>query len=731
MNIIRIALPLPLMHLFDYLAREDEPMPSIGARLKVPCGNRVVVGIVVGYAKESSIPKAKLKLVGKVIDREPLFPPALWEVLCWAADYYHCPLGEVLQQALPQQLRQGSSILQECQITWQATEIGKLTKPSDLANAPRQQEILSLLQQREISSETLIGQNGKRATLQALQAKGLVEICRRMAEFKRWQAAPLPHRALPQLNSEQSAALEAITPHLSGFGAWLLQGVTGSGKTEVYLRLLEQVLASGKQALVLVPEIGLTMQTASRLESRLGVPLALLHSAISENERLKIWRQAYAGEVALILGTRSALFAPLRQLGIIIVDEEHDPSYKQQSGWRYQARDLAVMLASKAGVPILLCSATPAVESLHNVTQGKYRRLLLTKRASSTNLVKQHILDIQGQRLQAGIAPQLLARLKEHLQAGNQVMLFLNRRGYAPAMLCHDCGWVAQCQRCEHYYTIHRQSEKICCHHCGGQRPIPNQCPQCSSTALIPVGLGTERVEEELRNLLPDVSIARIDRDSTRRKGSLDEHLDNIQQGHTQLFIGTQMLAKGHHFPNVTLVALLNVDGALFSADFRATERFAQLYTQVSGRAGREEKAGEVVLQTHHPEHPVLQTLLTNGYQQFAEQTIEERQLAELPPHTHHTHLNAEDLDNQQAEKFLLALRALLHNRFPQNDRNWILGPTPAIQSKRAGHFRWQLLLRHPSRHQLQQMVKLAREAASSHPMSRKIRWSLDVDPIE
>jgi len=461
------------------------------------------------------------------------------------------------------------------------------------------------------------------------------------------------------------------------------------------------------------------------------VPIDVLHSGLNEGERLAVWLRARQGETAIVIGTRSALFTPLARPGVIIIDEEHDSSYKQQEGWRYHARDLAVFRAREENIPIIMGSATPALETLHNAQSGKYRMLMLNKRAGNASTALQQLIDLKGVKVVGGLSPALIAKMRQHLNANNQVLLFLNRRGFSPALMCHDCGWIAECQRCDHYYTLHQQHRQLRCHHCDSQRPLPWQCPQCGSTHLVPVGLGTEQLEQNLSQLFPDVPLSRIDRDTTSRKGALEQHLADVHRGGARILIGTQMLAKGHHFPDVTLVSLLDVDGALFSADFRSAERFAQLYTQVAGRAGRAGKQGEVLLQTHHPDHPLLQTLLQHGYGSWAQQTLLERKAVFLPPFTSHALFRAEDNDNQQASAFLQQLRNLLEAS-PLNDVSlWVMGPVPALLAKRSGRYRWQLLLQHPSRAVLQRLLKSTLPLITTLPAARKVKWTLDVDPTE
>ncbi|PKH19131.1 primosomal protein N' [Enterobacterales bacterium CwR94] len=730
MTVIRIALAVPLMRCFDYLL-PDGMQVTVGARVNVPFGKREMTGIVVAIAVESEFSAEQLKPIIAVIDDASLFAPSLWRILNWAADYYQYPLGEVLFHALPVLLRQGRAAQQTSRWQWQATEQGQNTAVSEIKRAPKQQQALAVLQQHAVYRDALEQQQLTESPLQALREKGLAALCEQPHVPVDWRPSFSVKGERLRLNTEQATAVGAIRSEDDHYAAWLLAGITGSGKTEVYLSILENVLASGRQALILVPEIGLTPQTIARFRERFAAPVDVLHSALNDSERLAVWLRARAGETAIVIGTRSSLFTPFAHLGVIVIDEEHDSSYKQQEGWRYHARDLAVFRAREEDIPIVLGSATPALETLQNVQSGKYRQLTLTRRAGNARQATQLLVDLKGVQLQGGLSPALIKKIGQHLQADNQVLLFLNRRGYSPTLLCHECGWIAECQRCDRYYTLHQQSRQLRCHHCDSQRPIPHQCPQCGSTHMVPVGMGTEQLEEKLSALFPNVPLSRIDRDTTSRKGALEAQLAEVHRGGARLLIGTQMLAKGHHFPDVTLVSLLDVDGALFSADFRAAERFAQLYTQVAGRAGRAGKQGEVLLQTHHPEHPLLQTLLQKGYDAFATQALNERQQVLLPPYTSHVLFRAEDHDNQQAALFLQQLRALLMNSPLYDERLWIMGPVPALQAKRGGRFRWQLLLQHPSRAQLQRIVKTSHPQITALPQARKVKWTLDVDPTE
>lgn len=731
MPIAQVALQVPLARTFDYLIPEGMQV-TVGCRVQVAFGKqRQAVGIVMAVKEHSELPLENLKPVSVALDSETLFPQPLWRVMLWAAEYYHYPIGEVLFHALPVLLRQGKPAHHAPLWYWFATEQGKAVDLNSLKRAPKQQQALAALRHNIIWRHQAADLEINEAALQALKAKGLCELNSAAPASEDWRKTYSVAGERLTLNTEQATAVGAIHSDTERFSCWLLAGITGSGKTEVYLSVLENILAQGKQALILVPEIGLTPQTIARFRERFNTPVEVLHSALNDSERLNVWLKARNGEAAIVIGTRSALFTPFCNLGVIVIDEEHDSSYKQHEGWRYHARDLAVYRAWAEGIPVILGSATPALETLHNVQVGKYHELRLTKRAGNATPAAQYVIDLKGQVLKSGLSPALIKSIGKHLAADNQVILFLNRRGYAPALMCHDCGWIAECTRCDSYYTLHQGQRNLRCHHCDSQRAIPNQCPQCGSTHLIPVGMGTEQLEHSLQPLFPDVPISRVDRDTTSRKGALEQQLAEVHRGGARLLIGTQMLAKGHHFPDVTLVALLDVDGALFSGDFRAAERFAQLYVQVSGRAGRAGKKGEVLLQTHHPEHPLLQTLLTKGYDAFASETLNERKTVFLPPFTNHAMFRAEDQNNQQAALFLQQLRNLLEASPLRDEQLWIMGPVPSLQAKRSGRFRWQLLLQHPSRARLQKLISHTLLLINTLPEARKVKWMLDVDPIE
>jgi len=531
------------------------------------------------------------------------------------------------------------------------------------------------------------------------------------------------------LNTYQQQAINDFN-NAAGFQTFLLEGVTGSGKTEVYLQIIAKKIQANQQALILVPEIGLTPQTVARFAERFAVPIAVLHSGLNERERLQAWQQAKNGQAAIIIGTRSAIFAPLLNPGVIIIDEEHDLSFKQQSGFRYSARDLAIIRGQFENIPVILGSATPSLESLANVKRKRYQHLILPIRAGTAEQPTFRVIDIRNQYLEENLSPQLLQAISQHLAQKNQVLLFLNRRGFAPVIICHSCGWVAKCKRCDARLTLHQQPKRLMCHHCDAQQVIPIQCEHCQNKQIIALGVGTERLEKALTKHFPETAIIRIDRDSTRRKGSMQKMLQDIHTGNSQILIGTQMLTKGHHFPAVTLVGIIDADHYLFSQDFRASERLGQLLIQVSGRAGRAEKPGEVLIQTHHPDHPALQALIHKGYSFFAETLLKERHTTQLPPFSHMALLRAEAVISEAPLQFLQEAAKHIRKIFDA-EKIFLLGPMPAPMEKKAGRYRAQLFIQIEKRKLLQQLLKELLDHLDKQKTNRKVRWSIDVDPLE
>ncbi|NBI13321.1 primosomal protein N' [[Haemophilus] felis] len=736
MQLVRVALAVPLFRVFDYVLPADLNV-AIGGRVVVPFGTQKRVALVVGMPSETEVNPAQLKAVIEVLDQQNLFHPDMWTLLHWAASYYQTALGEVLFQALPVKLREGNSVPQQNKILWCLTEAGQQalslhSSSQEFNRAKKQLEALQALSIAQLEK----GNNPFSSAIwsKLVQKKYVQEKMVNLPSLS-WQdklASQLMTNYSDRLvlNKQQALAFSQLT-FSEGFNAWLLDGITGSGKTEIYLQFIEEILKKSQQVLVLVPEIGLTPQTIQRFRARFNVEIDVLHSNLNDTQRLNVWQRAKTAQSAIVIGTRSALFTPFAQLGLIVIDEEHDVSFKQQDSFRYHARDLAVVLAKQLNIPVLMGSATPSLESLNNVKNGKYRHLVLSMRAGNAQLVRHSLIDLKKQIMHNGLSEALLSKMETHLQKGNQVLLFLNRRGFAPAMLCHECGWLAECVYCERAYTYHQHHNVLRCHHCATQKIVPRQCANCGSTHLVTTGLGTEQLEQTLGKFFPQYHITRIDRDSTARKGKLENYLADIQQGKSQILIGTQMLAKGHHFPNVTLVALVNVDSALFSVDFRAEERLAQLYIQVAGRAGRQEQQGEVLLQTHYPDHPLLQHLLNQGYASFAQQALQLRQSMALPPFSAQALFSARSRHSQDAEQLLQQIADYFYAFEQQHAAGLqILGPLAAPFSKKAGQYRWQLLLQHASRARLQQILKDFQQAnvlSSYH----NAHWSLDVDPLD
>ena len=721
-RIIQVVFDTPLRRRFDYLPAAGGNLPHPGMRVLAPFGRQRAIGVVTGIASTSTLPRAQLKHLFTTLDPEPLWDAATFGLLSWAADYYHHPPGEVFFGAMPKTLRDGAPARRD-EIRWRLAPQGR----GALADPPRlgvrQNELLRLIGDGDTAAEA-ISAAGLTDALKTLARRGWLE------SVERPEAAPAAGegRPGPALTADQSRAVEAIGGALGGFSAWLLHGVTGSGKTEVYLRLIARVLDSARGALVLVPEIALTPQLVARFRERLPVPVVALHSSLADGARAAAWRAAAAGRAPVIIGTRSAIFTPVPDLGLIVVDEEHDASYKQQEGFRYSARDLAVARAQRAGVPVVLGSATPSLESLANVAGGRYTKLSLPERTGRAGKPRVAVIDLRVHAARDGLSPPAVAAIERHLAADGQVLVFLNRRGYAPTMFCPGCGWIAPCSSCDARLTVHLRRARLLCHHCGADEDMPFACPRCGNE-LAPVGEGTERVETTLKQVFPGAALVRIDRDVIRRRGDMEEALASVADGRARILLGTQMLTKGHDFPDVTLVVVLAADQGLFGADFRASERLAQQIVQVAGRAGRGDRAGEVLIQTSHPEHPLLKCLITEGYEGFAAGALDERRAAGWPPYSHLALLRADAPARADVHAFLQAALAAAPVRRGPGLR--LLGPAPASMEKRAGRHRAQLLVESPGRTSLQKFLASWLPAVVELRAPRALRWSVDVDPIE
>ena len=724
---IRVALPVPIPHCFDYLPPDTGITPSemIGCRIRVLFGKRELVGLVVGEGGEDATQR-QLRPALAWIDHQPLLTGELASSVHWLARYTHTPLGEMLALALPSKFRHGAALPETRVAVWQLTPKGRVEQNRLRANS-RPEQVTRLLESEEgcLEEQLKIACPGWRSATRALLRKGYVQ--RTFEPPPRWCDKT---QTGPALNQEQQTAVSAVKQSV-GFQPFLLHGVTGSGKTEVYLHLIAHCLAMNRQALLLVPEIGLTPQTLERIQRRLNAPVHVLHSQLSDSERARAWAAAWRGHARLIVGTRSAIFTPLPQAGLIIIDEEHDSSYKQQDGPRYHARDFALVRAKALNIPILLGSATPSLESLLNARTSRYHYLQLKHRAGKAQPPQVRIIDMRKRAIKDGLCAEVINGIGAALAHGEQVLVFKNRRGYAPALLCHDCGWTAVCPRCstdnrQTPLTLSTRAQRLQCHHCGASTSIPAACPNCTSLSLQPQGVGTERLEQCLTESFPDHCVVRIDRDSTTKRNSVSQQLTRLGQS-PGIIVGTQLLAKGHDLPLLTRVIVVGIDEGLFSADFRATEKLSQLLIQVAGRAGRSQRPGEVWLQTHHPNHPLLNTLIHGGYDTYSETELCQREAAEFPPWTHLALIRAEAKTDTAINAFLNDVKALM----PSHTTVFCYGPMPAPMPRRAGFHRSQLMFVASTRSNLHHLLNMVVPAIYELPMARRVRWSVDIDPID
>ena len=728
--ILKVAINVPLSHRFDYLPPAGADCPPPGARVRVPFGRQRQVGLVLAHARSSDLPRGKVRRVLEVLDDGPLLrEDELW-LISFTSDYYHHPIGEVAAAAVPALLRQGRALNPLLRHV-AATDAARGIDIEALAKkAPRQAELLEMLLDaggNGIDVDTLAEQMPAwRRSFRALAGKALLTEFEMRADDPE-PPHPRPAEAGPALNNDQQAALDAIRS-VRGFHASILDGVTGSGKTEVYLHLIRETITAGKQVLVLVPEIGLTPQLVSRLRTRLGIEPALLHSGLSDLERLQSWRQARNGTAKLVVGTRSAVFTPMLDAGLIIVDEEHDHSFKQQEGLRYSARDLAIARAKHLDVPIVLGSATPTLEMLHHCDAGNYSHLSLPRRAGSAQPPQVRIVDLGRAPSSEGLSEPLAQAITQHLAGSGQVLIYLNRRGFAPTLICSGCGHVAECSRCDSRMTVHAKDGRLRCHHCGSARPLDEQCSECGA-AMRPLGEGTQRLEDELVRRYPERRVVRIDSDSTQRKGAMDDALQQAVRGEADILVGTQMLSKGHHFPTLTLVGIVNADQGLFGTDFRSDERLAQSIVQVAGRAGRESRVGEVIIQTAFPAHPFWNRLIESGYAGVAREALEERRAANWPPFSRLALLRSAASRREDAHAFLDIAAGFVAGL--SRGRLRALGPVEAPMARRAGRYRAQLLLQSADRRLLHDVLRQLRPKLEADPAARKVRWSIDVDPVE
>ena len=704
-------MPRPLYRTFDYAAPAQAPAPAIGARVRVPFGRAKIVGVVAGGREESS---HALKTIEEVLDAKPLLTPDLVELAAWLAAYYHHPIGEVYAALLPAKARRGGEAVAKQETAWAATASDF---PAELDRAPKQRQTFArLLQLGQVPDAEASALGIERRSLLALQKKGLAA--------RSAVNTPVPQSSAKsvQPTSAQQAAITAIRSSLDTPATHLLDGVTGSGKTEVYMRVIAAALESGGQALVLVPEIALTPQTVARFKERFGAA-ATLHSGVSDAQRFNTWLHCANGTHQVVIGTRSAVLAPFANLRIIVVDEEHDGSLKQHDGLRYSARDVAVKRGQMLSIPVVLGSATPSLESLANVRRRRYRYSRLAQRAGGASMPVYRVLDIRGERLDRNFSSALHDAVARHLAAGGQVLVFINRRGFAPVLLCSQCAWRSQCPHCDARLVFHRSPRQLRCHHCGFRQAAPSRCPDCGGEELTPIGTGTQRAEEALAERHPDVPLYRIDRDTVRSVRQMETDLAAVNAGETAILVGTQMLAKGHHFPNVTLVAVLNADVGFLAADFRAPERTAQLIVQVAGRAGRAERPGEVWIQTFDPQNPNLVALMRSGYHGFAANELNLRSAASMPPYASLAIVRAESRRETAASQLLAQAAELL--AAPGIE---LLGPAPAPIARRADHFHAQIMVLSSRRADLHRALARLEQAELK---AAGVRWAIDVDPMD
>ncbi|MBA0900953.1 MAG: primosomal protein N' [Candidatus Nitrotoga sp.] len=724
MKIVRVALDVPLSKLFDYSLGNDISI-SPGQRVLVSFGRKEMVGVAIECVASSALLAERIKPVLRVLDDTPAMPDELLGLLHFCSDYYHYPLGATVLAALPSRLRIKRAIAIQEEMQYVLSSSGCAL---DLILLPKRKVVqhrilaalrlgaLSIAQVRALSSSGV-------SALKGLLDAGWVET-RAVSSIHDTSTFSDTHT----LTLEQQQAVDLIATTIC-FNCILLHGITGSGKTEVYVHAMNRILQQGGQVLLLVPEINLTPQLENYFRGRLpDVELVSLHSGLSDDERMRNWLHAQSGRARIVLGTRLAVFAPLPRLALVIVDEEHDASFKQQDGLRYSARDVAIFRASQRDVPIVLGSATPSLESYHNAQSGRYKMLRLTQRAvTQAKLPTINCINIGNVAIQHGLSEPLMKALSERLQRGEQSLIFVNRRGYAPVLMCSACGWISGCTNCAGKLVLHLKDGRLRCHHCGHQERVPQACPSCGNTDLQPIGVGTQRIESMLRESFPGARILRVDRDSTRNKGAWQVMRQQIQDNSVDILVGTQMLAKGHDFPNLTLVGVVNPDSALYSNDFRASEKLFSQLTQVAGRAGRADKPGQVLIQTAFPEHPLFDSLQRHDYDAWAKTLVDERRSAGFPPFVYQVLLRAEAKSEPHVYSFLGRAREdAIKLAMPVD----VYSVVPAVMPRRANHFLAQLLVQSEARKSLQQFLR------EWHPLlgvlaDNKLRWSLDIDPMD
>ena len=730
-DLVEVLVPIPLMEKFSYLPPKNNTSSlKQGSRVLIPFGRRTLVGVIWGFVKKDPFDKRKYKYIKDVLDESPLLDANSISLAEWSSRYYHYPLGEIITYFFPPSIRKGKDAKFRESKYLELTSKGSFLQATDLSRAPSQQKLIELLKEKtEISLKSAQAFGISAAVINGLIEKGFIaRFSRELSPYKKFENNNL--LSSKELNPEQSEAVNAINGAQNKNITFLLDGITGSGKTEVYLQAIQEVIRQGRQALILIPEIGLAPQAEERFREYFGDRVMSFHSAKNDREKVDAWLGASRGLVDIIIGTRSSVFLPMKNLGIIVVDEEHDLSFKQMDKFRYSARDMALYRAKLEKVPVVLASATPSLETLKNAEEDKYKVLKLSKRATGASLPSFQAVDLRGKELFEGLSKELLEATQTELAQGNQVLIFLNRRGYAPSMICKVCGWISNCERCDALMTVHKNPLKLHCHHCEAQKPYPNKCQSCDSNDFLTYGFGTEKIEEFLQNYFPNIKTLRIDSDSTRKKERLNEYFSEIREGKPMILLGTQLLAKGHHFPDVTLVGIIDADSGLFSADFRGSERVAQLMTQVSGRAGRDKKLGRVILQSYCPDHPQIEEIITGSYDKFAKKLLGERKSLKIPPFSFQAKIFAESPKSLISRDFILNLlnQSKIDEKIRMNVR--VIGPLPSVMEKKSGVYRWELSIFSKSRSNLHKYLDVMQSRLYDPKLSKQVRWSIDVDPL-
>lgn len=715
--IVQVAIPSPLYAVFDYeLTSDIEP---IGCRVKVSFGRQNLVGVVLKVIEQSEYKKLKK---AELLDIAPIFTEDMLKLGQWIAEYYHGPIGLVFRMMLPQKLRKSEPYERSSETYLTLSDDFSVWLEEHRNKKARVSLVEQLAEHMPIERSQFCGLfSNFKAHEKALMADGIVQYVEKYPEPTDFSQHIFP--ALPYtLNGEQQKAVDAIT--LNQFSVSLLEGVTGSGKTAVYLELVKRVLAKGQQVLILVPEIGLTPQFIERVKSILNIPFVVVHSEVNENQKLQAWEAAKHHTVPFVIGTRSALFTPFDHLGMIMIDEEHDGSYRQRDTVRYSAHDAAIQRAHLLKIPLVLGSATPILETLHNVERERYQLLPLNERAKG-QIPNWQIIDMNESMIMDGISVELLNAIEATIERKEQVIIYINRRGYSPVLMCEVCGWVPECKACEYRLTVYRKSHSLRCHHCGHSEALPNKCPSCNNALLKMHGQGTERIEKALQDAFPKANVIRFDRDQLKNKTAFENAVKDVIAGKVDIIIGTQMIAKGHDFDKVTLVGMVDIDGILYSSDFRAEEKLAQTLMQVSGRSGRDVSHGQVVIQTHFPEHPLFTELPQQGYAKFARNLLEQRQHFEFPPYEYQALFQVEGQNEQETLKAFEGLMQSL------DCRDYPVGITPIYPnslSKRQNYYRFYVVLQSKSRKALHQLVHYLMQSAANH-LPSQIRHFCEIDP--